>query len=93
MHLQTLIGVRWRMFEGFQVLRGWVEAVRGVTGEDVCTLRTPFLNGSALTPTTWTGIRGGRYAAVNNASVLKNLAYIPYIPGLQASESDKQEHD
>jgi hypothetical protein len=29
---QALIGVRWRMFEGFQVLRAWTEAVRGVTG-------------------------------------------------------------
>ncbi len=30
--LQTLIAVRWRLFETFQVLRAWVEAVRGVTG-------------------------------------------------------------
>ena len=53
MHLQTLIGVRWRMFEGFQVLRGWVEAVRGVTGDFSETVRAPFLDdASALTPTT-----------------------------------------
>lgn len=39
-----------------------------------------------------TGVRGGKYADVNNASALRDLSkmYISYVPGLQESAKEQE---
>ena len=39
------------------------------------------------------GVRGGKYADVNNASALRDLSkmYITFVPGLQDAESAKEQ--